>query len=173
MTTKTLVTQGNWNNIPWQFMADSVMPDLTLSTAAFCIVTFQGKLVLVEHHSRGFEFSGGHVDPEENILDTVIREVREESRAIITNPIFFGYKQISPAEPIPHRDKPGHFYPFPHSYIHYYWAEASHLDESEPLAADVKSVRLADYEEALQLLEPGHNHDKILDFLVKNTFFKI
>src|SRR6185369_17452034 len=148
-----VVTEGRWGEVPWQFVVNGPEPEAALCTAAFCIVTYQGKLVLVEHNSRGYEFTGGHVDPDEDIGTTVTREVGEEARATIDHPQFFGYKKVSPLEPIPHRDKQGEFYPFPHSYVPYYFAEATSLEDIAP-AADIKSIRLATYEEALGLLQP-------------------
>lgn len=167
------VIEGKWGDVPWEFIADEHEPDLELCTAAFCIVTHQGKLVLVEHHSRGYEFTGGHVDPQEKIADTVIREIREESRVVIKSSRFFGYKKVSPLKPIPHRDKPGQFYPFPHSYIPYYVADAIEILDSEEFTPDIKSVRLATYEEGLALLEPGQSHEKILNYLVAKNFIQI
>ena len=82
-------------------------------------------------------------------------------------------KKVSPKEPIPHRDDPSKYYPFPHSYVPYYFAEATELLENEAFTPDVKSVRLVDYEEALNLLQPGHNHDKILSYLVDHGFIDV
>lgn len=163
-----MVTEGRWGEVPWQFLAQVQEPSIELCTAAFCIVTHKGKLVLVEHSSRGHEFTGGHVDPNETITETVIREIREESRAVIDSPQFFGYKRVSPAQPIAHRDDPNKFYPFPHSYVPYYFAEASEILEDDDFTSDIKSVRLASYQDALSLLQPGHNHDKILSYLIAN-----
>jgi len=170
---EAIVTEGKWGEVPWQFVVNTQEPSIELCTAVFCIVTYQGKLVLVEHNTRGHEFTGGHVDPNEEISATVAREVREESRAIISKPQFFGYKKVSPKEPIPHRDDPSKYYPFPHSYVPYYFAEATELLENEAFTPDIKSIRLADYEEALNLLQPGHNHDKILSYLVDHGFIDV
>jgi ADP-ribose pyrophosphatase YjhB (NUDIX family) len=170
---EVMVTEGKWGEIPWQFFARVQEPAIELCTAAFCIVTYKGKLVLVEHSSRGHEFTGGHVDPNETIANTVAREVREESRAVISEPQFFGYKKVSPPQPIAHRDNPNLFYPFPHSYVPYYFAEASEILEHEDFTSDIKSVSLANYAEALTLLQPGHNHDKILSYLVNNRLIVV
>lgn len=129
--------------------------------------------MLVEHNSRGYEFTGGHINSNEAITVTVSREVREESRAIIDKPSFFGYKKVSPPQPIPRRDNPSLFYPFPNSYIPYYFSEATQLLENETFTDDIKSVRLATYEEALELLQPGHNHDKILNYLLDSKLINL
>jgi len=170
---RVLVTMGEWNSITWKFFAGVYSPEIELCTAAFCIVTFKKRLVLVKQKNRGYEFAGGHVDSNEAIIDTVIREVREESQAVIETPIFFGYKEISPEKPIPHRDKPDQFYPFPNSYIPYFYAEAQQLLKNQPLADDVESIRLTTFDEAKGLLKPGHNHDLILAYLVDSELINV
>jgi 8-oxo-dGTP pyrophosphatase MutT (NUDIX family) len=161
-----IVTEGKWGDVPWQFVATEQQPPSELCTAAFCILIDGDKLILVEHSSRGYEFTGGHIDHDEDIAQTVSREVSEESKAIIDAPTFFGYKKVSPAEPIPLRDDPSRFYPFPHSYVPYYFARVIRFSDDVELAQDVKAVRSATYDEACKLLEPGHNHDKILSYLL-------
>src|SRR3972149_11794246 len=101
---EAIVTEGKWGEVPWQFVVNTQEPSIELCTAVFCIVTYQGKLVLVEHNTRGHEFTGGHVDPNEEISATVAREGRGEGRAVISKPQFFGYKKGFPKETIPHRD---------------------------------------------------------------------
>ncbi|KRE66685.1 NUDIX domain-containing protein [Paenibacillus sp. Soil750] len=49
---------------------------------ANCVLIFafyQGKLVLVRHHSRGWELPGGTREGGESIIQTVIREMYEEA----------------------------------------------------------------------------------------------
>jgi 8-oxo-dGTP pyrophosphatase MutT (NUDIX family) len=161
-----LVTSGFWGETPWHFFASIHQVDPALCTAAFCIVTYQGNLVLTEHGSRGFEFPGGHVDPNEEISSTVRREIREESGTIIVDPQYVGYKKVSPLAPIPHRDKAGEFYPYPHSYVPYFVAEASELLSAEELASDVKSRKVATLAEARSLLSATQNHIAIVEYLM-------
>jgi 8-oxo-dGTP pyrophosphatase MutT (NUDIX family) len=165
-----VVTQGEWaGGIPWQFFAafpNESIPAHELCTAAFCVVTYHNRLVIVEHVSRGFELPGGHIDPDEAIANTVEREVREEVGARINSPQFFGYKRVSPPAPIPHRDNPNLFYPFPHSYVPYFYAEAIELFNI-PLASDVKQVKIVSLDEAKSLFAPGHNHHHIVEDLIK------
>lgn len=167
-----VITNGAWGDIPWEFIADSVEPEAKLCTAAFCIVTYESKLVLVKHGSRGYEFAGGHIDPYESADEAVRREVLEESGALVS-PQFFGYKKVSPAQPIYHRDQPDTPYPFPHSYIPYYFAEADELLLGTELAADVEGIYLATLAEAYQLLAPDHNHEKIIEFLIEKNLITV
>jgi 8-oxo-dGTP diphosphatase len=43
------------------------------------IAFYKGKLVLVRHHSRGWELPGGNREEGESIIQTVIREMYEEA----------------------------------------------------------------------------------------------
>lgn len=168
-----VVATGMWGEVPWRFIASSHEPDPELCDAAFCVVTYRGKVILAEHKTRGYEFTGGHIEPGESITAAVIREVREEGRAIIDAPQFFGYKKVSPSQPMPHRSIPARYYPFPHSYLPYYFSEAVSILEGTSLPEDIVSTRLASYNEALELLQPDQNHDKILDYLLMNRLIVI
>lgn len=168
-----VITAGMWGNVPWEFIVSPREPDSRLCDAAFCVVTYQGKVILTEHKTRGYEFTGGHIEPGESIATAVIREAREEGGAIIDAPRFFGYKKVSPPRPMPHRSVPGRYYPFPHSYLPYYFAEASSLVKGTELPEDIASIRLVSHTEALELLQPDQNHDKILDYLVANRLIVI
>lgn len=161
-----VITAGAWGEVPWQFIVSPQEPDPELCEAAFCIVTCQGKVVLVEHETRGYEFTGGHIEPGEDAIAAAIREAREEGGVAIKDPRFFGYKKISPPTPMKHRDDPRRYYPFPHSYVPYYFASAPHIVKDPRLPADIVSIRLASYTESLELLQADQNHDKILTYLV-------
>jgi len=165
ITSPKLITEGHWGEIAWQFLVDPTLPDVNLCTAAFCIVVFKGNLVLVDQKHRGFELPGGHSNPDEPLDVTVKREVLEEVGAVITQPQYFGYKKVLPVTPIPHRDKANEYYPFPVSYIPYFFAEAEKLLDSVELAPDVNGRRLASLSEARGLLAPDHHHEKIIEYL--------
>lgn len=167
-SSQNIITRGEWaGGIPWEFLSTPIaqLPSQELCTAAFCVVTFQGKLVIVEHVSRGFELPGGHVNLDEEIAKTVEREVLEEVGASIRSPQYFGFKRVSPPEPIPHRDNPALFYPFPHSYVPYFYAEAVELFDTQ-LTSDVKGVKVVTFAEAKALFAPGHNHHHIVEHLI-------
>lgn len=170
---KIILTQGKWGDTPWEFVIDSSMPEPSLCTATFCIVTYQKRVVLVEHSKRGFEFAGGHIDPHESCHITVKREVLEESGAVINNLNHFGYKKVSPPEPVSHRDNPHLVYPYPHSYVPYFYAEADELLLNHPLTDDVKGIYLATFAEAKVLLAANHNHEVILNHLVESGVIEI
>lgn len=162
---KEPLTQGMWSDgTSWSFVVSSEPIDPALCTAVFCITTYEGKLLLTENGKRGWEIPGGHKEEGESIQDAVIREVAEETGAVIDDIEMFGFKVISPESPVPHRDRPGEFYPFPHSYIPYFFAEAKKLSPSK-LAEDVRGVKSVSLNEAKEMLAQGHNHDILLDYL--------
>lgn len=62
-----------------------------------CMVTDEAGKVLVQMHGgnwKGWCFPGGHVEPKESFVESVIREVREESGLTIQNPKICGVKQF-------------------------------------------------------------------------------
>lgn len=62
-----------------------------------CMVYDGTKLLLqnrVKADWQGLTFPGGHIEPGESIVETVIRETREETGLLIQNPILCGVKQF-------------------------------------------------------------------------------
>jgi 8-oxo-dGTP diphosphatase len=54
----------------------------------------ENKILLVNNHTRGWEFPGGYVDQQESIKAAAIREVKEESGIDIQLIQFYGIDQI-------------------------------------------------------------------------------
>lgn len=63
-----------------------------------CMVTDDNGNVLMQNRLKkdwpGLIFPGGHVEPGESIVDSVIREVREETGITVHNPKLCGVKQF-------------------------------------------------------------------------------
>lgn len=168
-----VLTEGKWNNnIPWKFIVSNQKPDLDLCTAAFCITSYNGSLLLIQNRKRGWEIPGGHIEEGEEVEQALVREVMEEAGAVVENPQMFGYKIVLPEFSTPHRDKKGSFYPFPRSYILYYCAEASDILDLE-LAQDVIDTKLVSFNEAITMLAQGYSHDKILEYLIRSGLINI
>lgn len=164
-----VLTEGIWEDgTPWKFIQTAEAPPLHLSTAVFCVTTYNGKIILAENGKRGWELPGGHIEPGESLDEAVRREVHEETGAVIEKIEQFGFKMVSPNAPIPHRDNPENFYPYPHSYVPYFFAEATEVSDI-PLADDVIGVKLASLDEAKQLLAKGHNHDVLIEYLQQTS----
>ena len=67
-----------------------------------CMVTDDDGNVLVQNRTDpgwpGIVFPGGHVEPGESFVDSVIREVREETGITVLNPRLCGVKQFRTRE---------------------------------------------------------------------------
>ena len=67
---------------------------------ALCMV-YRGEELLLQNRVkedwRGYAFPGGHVEPGESIVDSVVREMREETGLTVSNLCLCGVKQF----PIP------------------------------------------------------------------------
>lgn len=66
-----------------------------------CMITQEQKVLVIDRKNKdwpGVTFPGGHVEPEEAFVDSVIREVWEETGLIIENPVLCGTKQFQTEE---------------------------------------------------------------------------
>lgn len=63
-----------------------------------CMISDNAGSILVQDRKKadypGITFPGGHVEPGESFVESVIREVREETGLTIDNPILCGMKQF-------------------------------------------------------------------------------
>ncbi len=62
-----------------------------------CMVYDEGKILVIDRQKNdwpGITFPGGHVESCESFVDSVIREVKEETGLDIENPVLCGIKQF-------------------------------------------------------------------------------
>ena len=69
----------------------------TVELTVLCLVRNGEKYLLqdrIKKDWRGYTLPGGHIEPDESIVDAVIRETREETGLLIKNPKLCGVKQF-------------------------------------------------------------------------------
>lgn len=147
------------------------MPNRDLCTAVCSITTFRNRLVLIKN-KRGWEFPGGHIEQEETIEEAIEREAREEACAKLRTPKMFGFKKISSLHRAPYRNNPSLFYPFPHAYVVFFYAEVDEFLDI-PHAADVESISVVNYREAQELLKENGQYAGILEYLIEQNIINI
>jgi NADH pyrophosphatase NudC (nudix superfamily) len=123
-----LIEKGTWTwgdeGVDWELHRASAIPVPADCTAAFCLaVIADNKIVLEREADRGWTMLGGHVEDGENIEQAVVRECLEEGGFVAVKPVLYGYRKITATKPVTH-PTPGKSYPFPVSYIAYYYAQS-------------------------------------------------
>ncbi|HSX16446.1 MAG TPA: NUDIX domain-containing protein [Candidatus Saccharimonadales bacterium] len=115
-----LIATGSWSkNIFWELYKTSTLPPAELCTAVMCVAVAGDRIVLARS-GRGWGMLGGHIENGETLDDALFREAREEGGFSISDYEPFAVRKITVRTPEPNRT--GASYPFPTSYIVYYWA---------------------------------------------------
>ncbi len=167
-----IIGKGRWNeNTTWEFVISPELPPLELCTAICCILSHQEKLFLVKNN-RGWELPAGHIELGETVEQAILREVREEAGVAINPPTIFGHKKLTSLQPVPRKDNPHLYYPFPHAYVIFAFANAESVAE-EPYHADIYDKKLATYHEALETLSDTSQYHDILSFLLAQQLLKV
>jgi len=171
LETQKSIGQGKWNeDVSWEFILTQDLPDLSLCTAVCCITVFQGKLLLIKN-KRGWELPAGHIEEKESVIQAMQREVKEEAGARIENQLIFGYKKLTAAKPM-QKGNSGSFYPFPHSYVVFAYANALSVDQ-EQLPQDIVERKIVSYSESLQLFSDVSQYQVILNFLLTQQLLEL
>jgi 8-oxo-dGTP pyrophosphatase MutT (NUDIX family) len=123
-TNESLIAQGSWSeNISWELYETSTLPPVELCTAVMC-VAIAGDRIVLARSERGWGMLGGHIENEETLDDALFREALEEGGFVIDRYELLAVRKITARMPEPNRI--GASYPFPTSYIVYYWATTDH-----------------------------------------------
>jgi 8-oxo-dGTP pyrophosphatase MutT (NUDIX family) len=118
---KKLLRAGDWSeDIAWELYETTTLPPEELCTAVMCVAISDNRVVLA-CAKRGWGMLGGHIEEGESLEDALRREAHEEGDFIIAQCQPFAVRKITAKTQIPHQ-RPGKNYPFPVSYIAYYWA---------------------------------------------------
>jgi len=121
-----MIDSGRWNdNVSWELHEATEVPPLELCTAVFCIAIAEVDKIVLTKVARGWSLLGGHIEDNETALDALVRESQEEGGFTPHNPQLFAYKKLTSRVPVVHQD-PTKMYPFPTSYMLYYWATTKH-----------------------------------------------
>jgi 8-oxo-dGTP diphosphatase len=108
-----------------RYILDGVLPPRDLITSAYGFLFDGDRFLMPRLVERGWDVPGGHAEPGETPLETMQREVYEETRVQLGTVGLLGYQKI-----IVHRAKPsGYRYPYPVSYQVFYWG---HVAAKEP-----------------------------------------
>ncbi|HEU4967216.1 MAG TPA: NUDIX domain-containing protein [Candidatus Saccharimonadales bacterium] len=138
----TLIDTGTWSwgneGVAWELYRASALPSPDDCTAAFCVAITRENKIVLEREERGWGMLGGHIDDDETIEQALKRECLEEGGFVVQDPILFGYRKITAEKPVVH-PTPGRTYPFPVSYIAYYYA-VSDIGLVEPAEKEVLQV---------------------------------
>jgi 8-oxo-dGTP pyrophosphatase MutT (NUDIX family) len=119
---EVLVEQGSWgDNIKWKLYDSKTLPSTELITAVFCVAIDANDKIVLARSERGWGLLGGHIEDDEELVATLTREAEEEGGFTPCNPILYAYRKITASRPVPHQN-PNKQYPFPISYLAYYWA---------------------------------------------------
>lgn len=99
-----------------------------LITSCFGIIKFKEKIAFCNHKVRGMEIPGGHKEPGEHSIQTLIREIKEETG--LTNLINLKLLVLDKITLLD-KQKPNYKYPYPISYQAFFYGEALQLGEIE------------------------------------------
>ncbi|MDB5178294.1 MAG: hypothetical protein JWN01_237 [Patescibacteria group bacterium] len=121
MTSRTTIKTGDWGkNVTWELYTASTPPPTELCTAVMCVAITRDKIRLARSQ-RGWGMLGGHIEEGETPEDALRREALEEGGFTIDSYQLFAIREITHLTPAPH-PQAGKTYPFPVSYMAYYWA---------------------------------------------------
>lgn len=100
-------------------------PERHAVSCAFVLAFHGDAIVLTDLHERGWDIPGGHVESGESLEDAARRELFEETGAHVDSLEQIGYMKIElfGERPV------GYAYPFPNSYMVFYWGKVTKLEE--------------------------------------------
>lgn len=120
----SVIGKGAWgDNLAWEVYETTTPPPAELCTAVMCVAVREGKVVLARS-VRGWGMLGGHIEDGESLEEALKREALEEGGFRIDNYGQFAVRKIVAKTPVSH-ERSSKAYPFPVSYITYYWATTS------------------------------------------------
>lgn len=111
--------------------------------SAVVVLAFKGdRLLLNENKKWGWALPAGHIEKNETIEEAACREVYEETQAKLGRMGALGYWHYRILGPKP----AGYKYPYPDSYMVYFWAQIEKLDpfQEDEETSDRRLLSLSD-----------------------------
>lgn len=130
----------------------SELPPGEQTTAAFIFLFREDSILLTNLNSRGWDLPGGHIEAGETAFDAMKRELQEETGAIFGYAELIGYEQLIIRAPRP----TNYAYPYPESYLAFYWGRIEGRAEVEA-NAETSGTGFFTYSEALRIPWIQHN----------------
>lgn len=120
------VAVGAWgNNYTWEILSSVDTPPVELTTAVACVALVgKNEGVVLTRNQRGWEVLAGHIEPGESPKEALCREALEEGGYTVSSATPFGYRKITALER-PLRGSRESAYPYPTSYIAYFYAQTN------------------------------------------------
>ena len=116
------VDTGTWGKrISWKLYPTDQLPPIELITAAFCVAITDKQKILLARSERGWGLIGGHIEDGETVEQALVREALEEGGFTPSTPVLFAVREVTASQPVQHQD-PTKQYPFPISYLVYYYS---------------------------------------------------
>lgn len=134
------------------------LPPRDLTTCVFALGFIGERIVLARHERRGWDIPGGHLEPNEDFENGLLREVWEETkgRLALWSPALVARMELRGPKP------EGYTYPFPISYMLFYLGQFKDV-ATAPLELETKEARAFSRAEALDVLA-GRDAAKIVDW---------
>lgn len=111
-------------NITTTYLTDKLSP-IELTPTSFAVAFFGNFIVLSNNLKRGMEFPGGHLEKDETIEDSTIRELYEETGSIGTISKLLCVRRHESLG-----NKPDNYgYEFPITYMPFFIVEITKIDE--------------------------------------------
>lgn len=96
-----------------------------LTTSSFAVIFENDGIWMINNQKRGYDIAGGHIEKGETPKQAVNREVKEEGNITLKFVKPIGYQKL-----IVKTHKPENYkYPFPISYMQFFWGELDNISE--------------------------------------------
>jgi 8-oxo-dGTP pyrophosphatase MutT (NUDIX family) len=151
---KAVFEIGKWGDVmSWELIETSEVAPAELTTGAFCVAIAGEHKIILARSERGWGLLGGHRE-DETVAQAAIRESKAEGGFTPDDLHPFAVRKVVATKLVPHQD-PTKFYPFPTSYLQYYWSTTS-LPLEAPYGEEIIESRSFTLSETEELRIPDY-----------------